>query len=190
MKSYNTTDKLKFSFLLTRWIQSTCHGNPLKPHTLTLLRFLSFPAPSPLPQLINWKGKSHNPPPWRSNYFHLGLCEIYKRGKVGTYNQLYSEIPRMAEKYTLNWNTFTDHLQSMFKDHFEQDKYSDVTLVSDDQTQFKAHKIVLSALVLFFAISGTCVTVLAGGQLSKSRTKEKEATRGQPHWRLLSYIAS
>ena len=51
----------------------------------------------------------------------------------------------MAEKYTLNWHTFSDHLQLMFKDLYEEEKHSDVTLVSDDQTQFKAHKIVLSA---------------------------------------------
>ena len=51
----------------------------------------------------------------------------------------------MSEKYTLNWHTFTDHLQLMFKDLYEEEKHSDVTLVSDDQTQFKAHKIVLSA---------------------------------------------
>ena len=51
----------------------------------------------------------------------------------------------MAEKYTLNWYTFSEHLQVMFKDLFEEGKNSDVTLVSDDQTQFKAHKIVLSA---------------------------------------------
>ena len=51
----------------------------------------------------------------------------------------------MADKYTLNWQTFTDHLQLMFKDLYEEEKHSDVTLVCDDQTQFKAHKIVLSA---------------------------------------------
>ena len=51
----------------------------------------------------------------------------------------------MAEKYTLNWHTFSDHLQLMFKDLYEEEKHSDVTLVSDDQTQFKAHKIVLRA---------------------------------------------
>jgi len=51
----------------------------------------------------------------------------------------------MAEKYTLNWQTFSDHLQLMFKDFYEEDKHSDVTLVCDDQTQFKAHKIVLRA---------------------------------------------
>ena len=51
----------------------------------------------------------------------------------------------MAEKYTLNWHTFSEHLQLMFKDLYQEGRYSDVTLVSDDQTQFKAHKIVLSA---------------------------------------------
>ena len=33
----------------------------------------------------------------------------------------------------------------MFKDLYEEEKHFDVTLVCDDQTQFKAHKIVLSA---------------------------------------------
>ena len=51
----------------------------------------------------------------------------------------------MAEKYTLNWHSFTDHLQLMIKDLYEEGKCSDVTLVCDDQNQFKAHKIVLSA---------------------------------------------
>ena len=51
----------------------------------------------------------------------------------------------MDEKYTLNWDTFTDHLQLMFKDLYEDESHSDVTLVCDDQTQFKAHKIILRA---------------------------------------------
>ena len=51
----------------------------------------------------------------------------------------------MSEKYTLNWQTFSDHLKLMFKDIYREGRYTDVTLVSDDKTQFKAHKIVLSA---------------------------------------------
>ena len=51
----------------------------------------------------------------------------------------------MAEKYTLNWSTFTDNLQLMVKDLYKEGKNSDVTLVCEDQTQFKAHKIILSA---------------------------------------------
>ena len=50
-----------------------------------------------------------------------------------------------AEKFSLNWNKFSDHLQLMLKDLYQNGQYADVTLVSDDQTQFKAHKIVLSA---------------------------------------------
>ena len=51
----------------------------------------------------------------------------------------------MAGKNTLKWYRFSEHLQLMFKDLYEEKKQSDVTLVCDDQTQFKAHKIVLRA---------------------------------------------
>merc|ERR1712026_319542 len=43
------------------------------------------------------------------------------------------------------WQTFSEHLQQMLKSLHQHQLYSDVILVSDDQTQFKAHKIVLSA---------------------------------------------
>ena len=55
------------------------------------------------------------------------------------------ETKAMADKYALNWDKFADHLQLMFKDLYEEKKHSDIRLVCDDQTQFKAHKIVLSA---------------------------------------------
>ena len=51
----------------------------------------------------------------------------------------------MAGKNTLKWYTFSEHLQLMFKDLYEEETHSDVTLVFDDQTQFKVHKIVLRA---------------------------------------------
>ena len=51
----------------------------------------------------------------------------------------------MAENYTLHWKTFSEHLQSIFKDLYQEGRFADVTQVSNDQTQFKAHKIVLSA---------------------------------------------
>merc|ERR1711923_543072 len=44
-----------------------------------------------------------------------------------------------------SWNSFSEHLLWIFKDLYENENHSDVTLVCDDQTQFKAHKIVLSA---------------------------------------------
>ena len=51
----------------------------------------------------------------------------------------------MTEKYTINWQTFSDYFKLIFKDIYQVGRYLDVTLVSDDQIQFKAHKIVLSA---------------------------------------------
>ena len=49
----------------------------------------------------------------------------------------------MTGKFSLNWHTYIDHLQLMLKDLYEDVKFSDITLISDDQTQFKAHKIVV-----------------------------------------------
>ena len=51
----------------------------------------------------------------------------------------------MADRYALNLKTFSEHLQVMIRDLYQEGRYADVTLVSEDQTQFKAHKIVLSA---------------------------------------------
>ena len=43
------------------------------------------------------------------------------------------------------WKTFPTHLNSSLSHEFTENNLSDVTLVSDDQIQFHAHKIVLSA---------------------------------------------
>ena len=50
----------------------------------------------------------------------------------------------MAENYSLSWQAFPEHLQLMLRELFESEKFSDLTLVSDDQTQFRAHQSVLS----------------------------------------------
>ena len=49
------------------------------------------------------------------------------------------------EKYNLNWHTYSDHLRDMLHDMMKSDELTDVTLVCDDKTTFKAHKVVLSA---------------------------------------------
>ena len=49
------------------------------------------------------------------------------------------------EKYNLNWRTYSDHLREMLHEMMKSNELTDVTLVCDDNTQFKAHKIVLSA---------------------------------------------
>ena len=49
------------------------------------------------------------------------------------------------EKYKLNWHTYSDHLREMLHEMMKSNELTDVTLISDDKKQFKAHKIVLSA---------------------------------------------
>ena len=49
------------------------------------------------------------------------------------------------ETFGLAWNSFHGHLASIFHNLLTENSFSDVTLVTDDQTQFKAHKFVLTA---------------------------------------------
>ena len=49
------------------------------------------------------------------------------------------------ETYSLKWKTFPGHLSFTFKDLVTEGLFTDVTLVSSDQIQIQAHKIVLSA---------------------------------------------
>ena len=52
---------------------------------------------------------------------------------------------RKEVKHNLQWHTYTDHLREMLHEMMKSNELTDVTLISDDQTLFKAHKIVLSA---------------------------------------------
>ena len=49
------------------------------------------------------------------------------------------------EKYTLNWHTYSDHLRDILKEMSSDDSFADVTLVTDDKKQIKAHRNILSA---------------------------------------------
>ena len=49
------------------------------------------------------------------------------------------------EKYSLTWHTYSDHLKSMIKELMMNEDFSDVTLVTEDKKQIKAHINILSA---------------------------------------------
>ena len=51
----------------------------------------------------------------------------------------------MTEKFNLTWYKFQTHTNELLSELYTSSSFSDVTLVCDDQTQFKAHKFVLSA---------------------------------------------
>ena len=44
----------------------------------------------------------------------------------------------MPEKLNLGWENFSEHQLLFLKYLYQEGQYADVTLVSDDQTQFKA----------------------------------------------------
>jgi len=56
----------------------------------------------------------------------------------------------MSEKFSLKWNDFNDNVSKTFSSMRHQEDFYDVTLVSDDQEQFSAHKVVLSACSEYF----------------------------------------
>ena len=56
----------------------------------------------------------------------------------------------MDEKYCLKWNDFQETVAGSLSLLKKEEDFFDVTLVSEDQTQIKAHKVVLSACSPFF----------------------------------------
>ena len=51
----------------------------------------------------------------------------------------------MSEKFSLKWNDFHSNVSKSFEMLRNEEYLQDVTLVSDDDFQVKAHKLVLSA---------------------------------------------
>ena len=66
----------------------------------------------------------------------------------------------MGEKLNLTWHNFSLHGHEIFKNLLETKEFSDVTLVSDDQHQYRAHKFILSAS------SSTFKTILTSNPLN------------------------
>ena len=49
------------------------------------------------------------------------------------------------DQFNLNWHSYNDHLKEMMHNLLLSHESSDVTLVCEDKTKFKAHKFVLNA---------------------------------------------
>ena len=55
-----------------------------------------------------------------------------------------------AERYELSWKEFDQCTSQSFRNHYNKDVFSDVTLATDDDKQIKSHKMILSACSPFF----------------------------------------
>ena len=51
----------------------------------------------------------------------------------------------MTEKFNLNWHSFQNHTNDLLSELYSSAKFSDVTLICDDQTQFRTHKFILNS---------------------------------------------
>ena len=51
----------------------------------------------------------------------------------------------ISDRYSLNWQTYSDHVKSMMKDLMMNGDFADVTLITEDKKHIKAHMSVLSA---------------------------------------------
>ena len=88
---------------------------------------------------FNWKWKPKNWN-WNRNIFLQFLWQT----------QTSCERDKMTEKLSLSWNDFNQNVSKTFSSLRHQEDFYDVTLVSDDQEQFSAHKVVLSACSDYF----------------------------------------
>ena len=49
------------------------------------------------------------------------------------------------EQFNLNWHTYNDHLKEMMQNLMQTNESTDVTIMCEDKTKFRAHKFVLNA---------------------------------------------
>ena len=52
---------------------------------------------------------------------------------------------QQQEKCTLTWQTYSDHLREAMREMISTSEFADVTLVTDDKQQIRAHRNILSA---------------------------------------------
>ena len=64
------------------------------------------------------------------------------------------------EKYKLEWQTFQDHSVNLNKELYNEQNFTDVTLVTDDLVKTPAHKVILSAASSVF--KELCTTSIKG----------------------------
>ena len=53
---------------------------------------------------------------------------------------------QQQEKCTLTWQTYSDHLREVMREMMTTSEFADVTLVTDDKQQLRAHRNILSAV--------------------------------------------
>ena len=74
----------------------------------------------------------------------------YHSGRSVDRTWLFQNFKMGSERYELSWKEFDQCTSQSFKNHFNKEDFSDVTLACDDDKQIKSHKMILSACSPFF----------------------------------------
>ena len=73
-------------------------------------------------------------------YFAWNIQGVYIIPKI-----IFMTIMHYHEKYTLHWHSYSDHLREALNEMLLSSEFADVTLVTDDKQQIRAHRNILSA---------------------------------------------
>ena len=94
---------------------------------------------------MNENGKTRTTEPLTCNISFWSIISVsfYIRQKL-RFNKANS-LSTAMEQFNLNWHTYNDNLRDMMQNLLQSNESSDVTLVCEDRTKFKAHKFVLNA---------------------------------------------
>ena len=70
---------------------------------------------------------------------------IFLIPSVKRINNSFENSKMHQEKYNLTWHTYSEHFREILQNMMSDDTFADVTLITDDKKQMKAHRNILSA---------------------------------------------
>ena len=88
-------------------------------------------------------------------FLHLGMIKVILNMIILIKHKVDREF---MMHLNLTWPKFSDHVKEVFQDVMTSADFTDVTIVCDDQEQFRAHKLVLSACSPVFRRIISCLT--------------------------------
>merc|ERR1711994_816394 len=75
----------------------------------------------------------------------MNIHELLLGHEINCFSSSLQSTMQHQEKYTLHWHSYSDHLREALNEMMISSEFADVTLVTDDKQQIRAHRKILSA---------------------------------------------
>ena len=86
------------------------------------------------------------------NWYFLCQEDYYYYLLLHSASKSSQDTMQHQEKYTLQWKSYSDHLRKVLREKMTSSEFADVTLVTDDKKQIRAHQnILFSVLAVQFS---------------------------------------